>query len=394
MAVAIAVIFVSPGGRSEREAYEYTEAVQAGLARVLGQNLESIENISFQWIANGSLNKTLVEYAASPELYDVSAPNHVFSDYTEGQVRALPAIEDAIFFDLKERKRKPLTMREEMPVLFLRALRESTLIAQAESSEGRPVWGGPFAVPYRNERLLACARLIREPGGGGIGVLAVLVDERAIAAALNEDLFLDGEPETVRGDYTSLVDSDGRILSSPDPSRLSRKLSEIEPIAEGADGFGDVESGRGRAVGRGTWVFRRLEGMDWFLVTVLPREAASDAPSPFLTVVIKAAAALAFLASALYAFTRLNAAKSAGHGAPAGAGSPDGQGSVNPEALSALNSREREILDRMAAGKTNKEIAYELGIAEQTVKNYVSSLYEKLGVHDRVSAVLRYRGGA
>ena len=52
------------------------------------------------------------------------------------------------------------------------------------------------------------------------------------------------------------------------------------------------------------------------------------------------------------------------------------------------------IAQMVLVGKTNKEIAYELGIAEQTVKNYVSTLYDKLGVHDRVSAVLRYRGGA
>lgn len=51
-----------------------------------------------------------------------------------------------------------------------------------------------------------------------------------------------------------------------------------------------------------------------------------------------------------------------------------------------LSSREREILQLMAEGLDNKEIAGKLYIAEQTVKNYVSVIYSKLGVRDRVQA--------
>lgn len=51
-----------------------------------------------------------------------------------------------------------------------------------------------------------------------------------------------------------------------------------------------------------------------------------------------------------------------------------------------LSSREKEILQLMAEGFDNKEIAKELYIAEQTVKNYVSVIYSKLGVRDRVQA--------
>lgn len=55
--------------------------------------------------------------------------------------------------------------------------------------------------------------------------------------------------------------------------------------------------------------------------------------------------------------------------------------------LGALSRREREILDLMALGYDNREIAQELSIAEQTVKNHVSIIYDKLGVRDRVQAV-------
>lgn len=51
-----------------------------------------------------------------------------------------------------------------------------------------------------------------------------------------------------------------------------------------------------------------------------------------------------------------------------------------------LSSREKEILRLMAEGLDNKEIAAKLYIAEQTVKNYVSVIYSKLGVRDRVQA--------
>ena len=49
-----------------------------------------------------------------------------------------------------------------------------------------------------------------------------------------------------------------------------------------------------------------------------------------------------------------------------------------------LSVREREILQLIARGYDNKEIAKKLFIGEQTVKNYVSIIYYKLGTHDRV----------
>jgi Response regulator containing a CheY-like receiver domain and an HTH DNA-binding domain len=52
--------------------------------------------------------------------------------------------------------------------------------------------------------------------------------------------------------------------------------------------------------------------------------------------------------------------------------------------LNELNGREKKIIQLMAQGYDNKEIAKELYVAEQTVKNYVSIIYSKLGVRDRV----------
>lgn len=54
-----------------------------------------------------------------------------------------------------------------------------------------------------------------------------------------------------------------------------------------------------------------------------------------------------------------------------------------------LTGRETEILALMAGGLNNAEIAAALGPSEGTIKNHVSSILAKLGVRDRVRAVLR-----
>jgi two-component system response regulator DevR len=54
----------------------------------------------------------------------------------------------------------------------------------------------------------------------------------------------------------------------------------------------------------------------------------------------------------------------------------------------ALTPQERKILDLIAAGQTNREIAQQLSLAEKTVKNYVSNLLHKLGMRRRTEAAV------
>ncbi|MCR5740482.1 MAG: response regulator transcription factor [Lachnospiraceae bacterium] len=58
-----------------------------------------------------------------------------------------------------------------------------------------------------------------------------------------------------------------------------------------------------------------------------------------------------------------------------------------------MTEREREIAGLLAEGLTNRQIADKLYISEGTVKNYISSIYDKTGIHDRVKLVVALSGG-
>ncbi|CAA9571925.1 MAG: hypothetical protein AVDCRST_MAG86-1838 [uncultured Truepera sp.] len=69
-------------------------------------------------------------------------------------------------------------------------------------------------------------------------------------------------------------------------------------------------------------------------------------------------------------------------------------GEQSPAQVVDLSKREREVLERLSRGANNEAIAADLGIATQTVRNYISAIYDKLGVHSRGEAIVwaRERG--
>jgi DNA-binding NarL/FixJ family response regulator len=69
-----------------------------------------------------------------------------------------------------------------------------------------------------------------------------------------------------------------------------------------------------------------------------------------------------------------------------GASSGDGTGAGAPPPQ--LTPRELEVLRHVAGGATNREVARRLGISENTVKNHVRNLLEKLRLHSRMEAVV------
>jgi DNA-binding CsgD family transcriptional regulator len=55
--------------------------------------------------------------------------------------------------------------------------------------------------------------------------------------------------------------------------------------------------------------------------------------------------------------------------------------------LTSLSKREAEVMDLIAAGQSNGQIAQRLFLSEKTVKNHVNRIYAKLGADSRVTAI-------
>lgn len=63
------------------------------------------------------------------------------------------------------------------------------------------------------------------------------------------------------------------------------------------------------------------------------------------------------------------------------------------EAFPELTAREREVLDLIATGRNNQEIAKHLYLSPKTVRNHISNIFTKLGVADRAQAIVRAHEG-
>jgi DNA-binding NarL/FixJ family response regulator len=61
---------------------------------------------------------------------------------------------------------------------------------------------------------------------------------------------------------------------------------------------------------------------------------------------------------------------------------------VNGKEVTTLTPQQTEVLLRISAAKPNKQIAYELGISETTVKAHATNIYRRLGVRNRAEALL------
>ena len=73
---------------------------------------------------------------------------------------------------------------------------------------------------------------------------------------------------------------------------------------------------------------------------------------------------------------------------------PEGRGSIvppaDPQLEQLLTQRQREVLDRLREGKSNKQIAHELGLSEGTVKIHMTAIFKSLGVRNRTQAAMAF----
>ena len=113
---------------------------------------------------------------------------------------------------------------------------------------------------------------------------------------------------------------------------------------------------------------------------VLPNDASAD----------EITASVAAAATGLISFTpeMLENVLSFSDAAEASDLMPAGNSQILPdEIIETLTAREREVLELLVEGESNKAIAYQLNISEHTVKFHIASIFGKLGVNTRTEAV-------
>ena len=64
---------------------------------------------------------------------------------------------------------------------------------------------------------------------------------------------------------------------------------------------------------------------------------------------------------------------------------------MRPGRMSSLTAREREVLERLAQGLDNAQIAAHLGLSEKTVRNHLTHVFDKIGVENRGQAIVLAR---
>jgi DNA-binding NarL/FixJ family response regulator len=161
--------------------------------------------------------------------------------------------------------------------------------------------------------------------------------------------------------------------------RLRPDLVLLDLELPGIDGVGVLRELRGRDSAPRVIVFTVFDTDDRIIAAVEAGAAGyllKGAPRSELFAAIRAVYAGGSLLQPLVASSVLR------HVAGRDARRPDaGRISLTP--------REREVLELLARGKSNKEIAASLGVAERTVKFHVSALFTKLGAANRTEAVRR-----
>ncbi len=352
--------------------------VQEQAAARIASEIESIEAVAFQFIANQDLNDSLHAYATRAHRYDVALYNLTFTRHLESQSASVPLLDEAFFLDYDESGRIPLTMTEDFLRPEIRAARDFVW-DRAVAADGMCAWmDGTLTVHGR--RYIAAARLIKRlKTGEPIGVLALLIDSRRTAESIEAMAGTGGARR-----IGLLVSPGGEVLASTEAGEAGLPVSEaigdssyFRTIMSQGQVSGQFYAARGGKRAAALFTLVRPNGP--YLISVYPDWRDFGRLRRFLIAAIVAAAA--------------GAAVALGARGSRGSAAFGEEAAELPEGLPPLSDKEARLLRMLSRGMSNKEIAYEFGVKEQTVKNYLGPLYEKLGVHDRVSALLKLRSG-
>lgn len=265
------------------ETVEYAEKLNADRTHYADGIIAAAESLSYQFYVNRDLNNLLYDFSLSTETYDVSKWNMPFSSFLEGMANTVPELEEAMFFDLYNEQKRPLTMTDSITRTIWNAARRA-LGSEAEQMDGRPVWkviafqNGIEGSAITHTPFLACARLVKfVPSGSRIGLLILLLNPERLARAVAGNYWED-MASIPKSDFTVLIDDHGIAISGIGAGMIGRPASEFIPGYPDSGFDPTKEQGRyyhtqailGRPVQKYLVLYQRLPKHPWWLCTVLP----------------------------------------------------------------------------------------------------------------------------
>lgn len=410
-AIIFGLVSLGYTNRPSEEAVDYCTLVIDQAVDKLKTFLQDYEDATFQFVANQDLNQLLLDYVSTHDPYETAPHNQTFSNFLEGYTFNRPGIYDAVFLDEANRSRKALTMRESLHAAEIKSCRASNVYKTIIEADGKAVWAFEENCADTGENCVLVGRRIKHLfTGKPLGALIILVESNELVRVINDYLhehfyFSVG---TVKTNCTVIADGKGRIISVPSKeNHLTNPLEGVisirqlysSPLTKRAEGsFTDIVNQEDVFV-----VFRQIEGTDWrvfvpvSLAGLYGEDSHANIPRRLPIALAGGLVAGALAATSLSIFfgpklktlasQRSSSTRLEGHPAERGA-KPASPTSPDPDWLYHLNETEMQILILLSQGYSNKEIAEKVCVAEQTVKNYVSALYTKLDVRNRVQASL------
>ncbi|MCU1490756.1 MAG: sle [Acidimicrobiaceae bacterium] len=203
-----------------------------------------------------------------------------------------------------------------------------------------------------------------------MGVRVFLVDDHEVVrAGLRELLARSGEDLEVIGEAATAHDAVERIVAClPDVAVLDVRLAD----GDGIEVARDVRSRAPEVACLMLTAFADDEALAAAMMAGASGFVSKDVRGSELAQCVRRVAAGGSLLDASQTRRMLEAVRAGAQNDP----------------LEHLTGQELRVLDLVGEGMTNRQIADELGLAEKTVKNYVSSVLTKLGMHRRTEAAV------
>ncbi len=428
LVLALVVVSVSKPGCEQKDSdsgeicrsefVEYFTLVMSQAVLTLRRQLDAYENLTFQFAVNPELNALLADHVDSRDENRQVIASGAFANYMESWTFGDQSVCDAFFVSETDQACKALTMRNTLPLESSLSFAKSRVYDAIISGDGEPVWCTNVQVTFMGPSFVVLGRRIRHADSGKpLGVLALLISPeylcRPIADHLDRNCY--SPLGTVRSNCLLIVDGKGRPISgvhscSDDltaeacagwiamcTSHLRRTLPTYAKCGHFAAKLGNDEV---------LVMHSPIADTDWHMfVPVQPRGRVCAVPLACIAHNLWAVAAGAMAACMVQLVViMIQRARKRRAGAPAEA-APDAcadrEGSEYPEEgahssptdakpgwVGTLTPREKAILFLLSQGFSNQEIAERMCLAEQTIKNYLSVIYSKLGVRDRIQASL------